>query len=62
MKKTYHLLLVQGRPDDYKITWENEYTVVASGFTIQDVLQLRRDNFSGTRVLLRPTDIVNIRP
>jgi len=62
MKETYHLLLLQGRPDGYRINWENEYTVVASGFSIGDVLELRRDNFSGAKIVLRPTDLRSSKP
>ena len=56
--KTYRgLLLLQGRPDEYSIKWENEYTVVASGFRFADVLALRKENLAGAKVALHPLDL-----
>jgi hypothetical protein len=53
------LLILQGRPDKYSISWENGYTVVASGFLIADVVALRKEDLSGGRVVLRPTELVH---
>jgi hypothetical protein len=56
--KTYRgLLLLQGRPDDYRIRWENEYTVIASGFRVADVLALRKEDLAGAKVVLNPLDL-----
>jgi len=57
--KTYRgLLRLQGRPDEYAIRWENEYTVVASGFKISDVLALRTEDSSGARIVMNPVEPV----
>ena len=57
--KTYRgLLLLQGRPDTYAIRWENDYTLVASGFRIADVLALRKEDSPGAKVVLSPAEQV----
>jgi len=45
---------LDGKPDGIKLRWENEYTLVISGFEIEKVLWLKQDNFSGVRVVLKP--------
>lgn len=60
--KTYRgLLILQGRPDKYNISWENDYAIIASGFSIADVRVLRSESHAGAKVVLRPTEFFNVK-
>ena len=54
-RKTHNgLLLLEGRPDSYRIRWADSSTLVASGFQASDVQQLRQSKEAGVRLVLSP--------
>ena len=48
------LLLLEGRPDGYRIQWADSNTLVASGFQARDVQVLRQNKETGVKVILSP--------
>jgi len=48
------LLLLEGRPDSYRIQWTDSSTLLASGFQARDVQTLRQNKEAGVRVILNP--------
>jgi len=54
-RKTHRgLLLLEGRPDNYRIRWADSSTLVAGGLQASDVQQLRQSAEAGLRVVLSP--------
>lgn len=45
---------LDGKPDGMVVRWENDHTVVLSGFSIEKVLWFKQDYFSGVKIVLKP--------
>jgi hypothetical protein len=45
---------LDGKPDGMTVRWENDHTVVLSGFPIEKVLWFKQDYFSGVKIVLKP--------
>ncbi|MCV2371371.1 hypothetical protein [Roseateles oligotrophus] len=45
---------LDGKPDGLALRWENEHTIVLSGFAIEKVLWFKQDYFSGVKIVLKP--------
>jgi len=45
---------LDGKPDGLTLRWENNHTMVLSGFAIDKVLWFKQDYFSGVKVVLKP--------
>lgn len=45
---------LDGKPDGMTLRWQNEHTLVLSGFAIEKVLWFKQDYFSGVSIVLKP--------
>ncbi len=45
---------LDGKPDSIVLRWENDHTLVISGFAMEKVLWFKQDYFSGAKVVHKP--------